>query len=174
MHYLAIRQDHLQADHVVGRHAVSEAVGAAGVLGDVAAERAGRLARRIGRVVKAAARNGLRQVEIDHPRLDRRPHVIGIYLQDAPHPGEAEHDPLVRDGTAGQAGARATRDDGQIVALRRFDDGHHVLGTAGEHYGIGSAAINRAVIGIRDQLVAPPEHIGRADNPLQLSNQRGC
>ena len=88
MHDLAVRQDYLQAEHVVGRHTISEAVGAAGVLGDVAAERAGRLARRIGRVVEAAARNGLRQVEVDQPWLDRRPHVIGIHLQDAPHPGE--------------------------------------------------------------------------------------
>src|SRR3712207_7896502 len=50
------RSEHdAQAGHVVRREAVLEAVRAAGVLGDVAADRADDLARRVGRVVEVGA-----------------------------------------------------------------------------------------------------------------------
>ena len=52
---LAVGQHHLELEHVVGREAVLEAVRAAGVLGDVAADRAHLLAGRVGRVVEAVA-----------------------------------------------------------------------------------------------------------------------
>ena len=47
--------------HVVHRQAVLQAMHAAGVLGDVAADRAGDLARRVGRVVQAVAARPLRR-----------------------------------------------------------------------------------------------------------------
>ena len=50
---LAVRRDDLRAGHVVGGEAVLEAVRAAGVLRDVAADRADLLAGRVGRVVVA-------------------------------------------------------------------------------------------------------------------------
>ena len=50
---LAVGQDERQPGHVVGREAVLEAVRAARVLGDVAADRADLLARGIGRVEEA-------------------------------------------------------------------------------------------------------------------------
>ena len=56
---LAVGQHDLEAEHVVDGEAVLEAVRAAGVLGDVAADRADLLARRIGRVVEAVRRDGL-------------------------------------------------------------------------------------------------------------------
>ena len=52
-HDLAVDQHHLDAEHVVGGEAVFQAMHAAGILGDVAADGAGDLARRIGRVVEA-------------------------------------------------------------------------------------------------------------------------
>ncbi len=52
---VAVGEDEGQAGHVVGREAVLEAVRAAGVLGDVAADRAHLLARRVGRVEEAVA-----------------------------------------------------------------------------------------------------------------------
>ena len=53
VHQLAVRQHRFDAEHVVHGEAVLQAVRAAGVLGDVAADRADDLARRIGRVVAA-------------------------------------------------------------------------------------------------------------------------
>ena len=57
--HLAIHQHHLQAEHVVGGHAVFQAMRAAGVHADVAGQRAGELAR------------GIRSVE-EVSRLDER------------------------------------------------------------------------------------------------------
>ena len=54
-----------------------EAVRAAGVLGDVAADRADLLARRIGRVVVAERRDLPRDLEVGHARLDRDALVRG-------------------------------------------------------------------------------------------------
>ena len=52
---LAVGQHDVDGEHVVDREAVLEAVRAARVLGDVAADRADLLARRVGRVVEAVA-----------------------------------------------------------------------------------------------------------------------
>jgi hypothetical protein len=52
---LAVDQHQFDAEHVVGGQAVFEAVHAAGILRDVAADRAGDLRGRIGRVVEALA-----------------------------------------------------------------------------------------------------------------------
>ena len=50
---LAGHQHHLEAEHVVGGQAVFQAVHAAGILRDVAADGAGDLRGRIGRVIEA-------------------------------------------------------------------------------------------------------------------------
>ena len=51
---LAGDQDDLDAEHVVRGHAVFQAMHAAGILRDIAADGAGDLRRRVGRVIKAA------------------------------------------------------------------------------------------------------------------------
>ena len=58
-HELAVGQHRFDAEHVVDGEAVLQAVRAARVLGDVAADRADDLARRIGRVVAAGRRDAL-------------------------------------------------------------------------------------------------------------------
>ena len=55
---------------MVDGEAVLQAVRAARVLGDVAADRADLLARRVGRVVEAVRRDRPRDVEVRHARLD--------------------------------------------------------------------------------------------------------
>jgi hypothetical protein len=60
------------AQHVVHRQAVFEAVHAAGILGDVAADGAGDLGGRVGRVVQAEGRGRFRNRQIAHARLDHR------------------------------------------------------------------------------------------------------
>ena len=57
MHHLAVRQDGFDAHHVMDGESVLQAVRAAGVLRDVAADRTDQLARRIGRVVIAVRRD---------------------------------------------------------------------------------------------------------------------
>ena len=52
---LAVHQHHLDAEHVVGGQAVFQAMHAAGILRDVAADRAGDLRGGIGGIVEAVA-----------------------------------------------------------------------------------------------------------------------
>ena len=110
----------LQAQHVVGRHAVGEAVRPAGVLGDVAADGAGALARRVGRVVEAVLGDRLAQVEVDHARLDQRRPVLDVDLEDALHARHRdEHAADRRDGAAAEPGTGAARHHRQVVLAAR-------------------------------------------------------
>ena len=72
---------------VVGGEAVLEAVGAAGVLGDVAADGADLLAGRVGRVVVArAARRRWSRARLITPGSTTARSVVGVDLEDPPHP----------------------------------------------------------------------------------------
>ena len=65
-HYPATGNQHcFQGEHVIGGDAVGKAVGAAGVLRDVAANRAGRLTGGIGSVVQSVRLYGVRQLGVD-------------------------------------------------------------------------------------------------------------
>ena len=97
---------------MVQRHAVAEAVGAAGIEGDVAADGADRLARRIGRVVEAERNRRRRDVEVDHAGLDHGDAIDRVDLEDAGQPVERDDDAVdVRHRPAGQAGAAAAGDE---------------------------------------------------------------
>ena len=67
---LAVGEHDGQPGDVVDREAVLEAVGAARVLGHVAADRADLLARGVGRVEEAVGGDGPRHVEVGDARLD--------------------------------------------------------------------------------------------------------
>ena len=82
---LAVREHDLEAEDVVRRDAVGEAVGPAGVLGDVAADRAGALAGGVGRVVEAVLGDRLAEVQVDDAGLDQRRPVLDVDLEDALH-----------------------------------------------------------------------------------------
>ena len=72
--------------------AVLQAVRAAGILGDVAANRADQLARRIGRVVVAVRRDAARDVEVDDARLDGDALVRDVDVEDAVQPRQHDQD----------------------------------------------------------------------------------
>ena len=97
---------------------------AAGVLGDVAADRAGDLRRRIGRVVQPVRRGRLGDREIAHARLHDGGARQRIDRQDALELRQRQDDALaVRHRAAGQAGAGAARDHGharRMAELRRM------------------------------------------------------
>ena len=93
-HELAVGEHDRQAGDVVDGEAVLEAVRAARVLGDVAADRADLLARRVRRVVETLRRHGLGHLEVGHARLDDDALRVEIDLEDAVHPRERDHDAL--------------------------------------------------------------------------------
>ena len=112
-HDRAVGEHDAHAEHVIGGHAVAEAVRATGVERDVAADRADRLARRIGRVVEAVRRRHRGDGEVDDAGLDDRDARGGIEPQDPVEPVERDDDAVLdRDGAAGQAGAAAARHEG--------------------------------------------------------------
>jgi len=104
-----------EAEDVVGRHAVFQAVGAAGVEGDVAADRADRLARWVGRVVQAVGRRGERDRGVDHAGLDDGEALGGIDAEDAVEAVERD-DETAGDGrgAARETGAAAAGDEGDV------------------------------------------------------------
>ena len=85
----AVGQDELDAEDVVDGDAVLERVRAAGVGGDVAADRAGALARRVGGVVEAVRLEVVGQPEVDDARLDDGVAVAIVDFEDPLHPRQA-------------------------------------------------------------------------------------
>ena len=80
-HFPAHQYD-LQAEHVVRRHAVLQAMHAAGILGDVAADGAGDLTGWIRCVVKAARGDRLRYREVGHAGLHDRRAIVVVDVED--------------------------------------------------------------------------------------------
>ena len=115
---LAVEGDEPDAEQVVGGDAVFEAMRAARVHRDVAADGAGELRGRVGRVEEAVGPDRFGDREIGDAGLDPRVAVGEVDLEDAVHLGQAEDDRvLLRDGAAGERGAGAARHD--VDARRR-------------------------------------------------------
>ena len=88
----AVLQRHPHAEDMVGGGAVGQAVGAAGVFGDVAAQAARLLAGGVGGVAHAELADVGVKVEVDYARLDGGSAVLGVHLEDAVHAGEGNLD----------------------------------------------------------------------------------
>ena len=92
---------------MVRRRAVLECMRAAGILGDVAADRAGLLARGIGGVEEAELRDRRRELGVHDPGLHDRDPVLGVDLEDPVHAGAFDEDrALRRVGAAREARSR--------------------------------------------------------------------
>ena len=89
---LAGAEHGLDAEHVVGGHAVFQAVGAAGVEGDVAADGADQRAGRVGRVMQPVRRGGQRYLRVHHARLDHGNPLGGVQPQNAGQAVERDDD----------------------------------------------------------------------------------
>jgi len=125
---LAVRGQDLEADDVVDRETVFQAVHAAGVLGDVAADGAGDLRRRVGRVIQAIRRGRLGDGEIAHAGLDSGGAIQGIDFKDAVELREREQHALgMRQRAAGKAGAGAARDHGDTVLMAQQENAPHLF-----------------------------------------------
>jgi hypothetical protein len=122
-------------------------VRSAGVLGDVAADGAGALARGVGRIEEAAVLDGERDVEVHNAGLDDCPLVLVIELEDAIHAREGDHNSaLAWDRTAGEAGAGAPAYERDAEFLRDAHDADDVLGRAREDDEIRAVLVDAAVV----------------------------
>src|ERR1043166_2348347 len=76
---------------MIGGGSIFEAMNAAGVLGNVAADRAGRLTRRIGNVIEIIRRDGARQMGIYQARLDARDAILSVDFENLAHARQFDH-----------------------------------------------------------------------------------
>jgi hypothetical protein len=164
---------HLQ--HVVQRQAVLEAVHAAGVLGHVAADGAGDLARRVGRVVQAQWRGGLADGQVAHPALHHGRAAGGVDLQDAVELGQAQgHPQCMRHGATRQAGAGAARHHRHLEPVAGLQHGAHlVLGLGQCHHQRALPVGREAVAFIRRGVFAVPQQGMRRQYALQCLHHLG-
>jgi hypothetical protein len=103
-------QHHCHAEQVVGGHAVFQAVRAAGIHADIAADRAGELRRRVGRVEEAVGGNLVGNAQIGDARLHARRAVLVIDLENARHLRDADDNRVfLGDRAAGKRCARPAR-----------------------------------------------------------------
>ena len=161
-HHVALRRDQLEPGDVVGGEAVLQAVRAAGVLRDVAADRADLLARRVGRVVVAVRRRRLAHLQVDDAGVEDRALVGRVDLADGAHLRQHDqHAVGVRQRAAGQPGARAAGDErhpGVVAGPHRRGD---LPGAAGEDHDRGRHLVVReAVALVRPQLGPVGQHRG--------------
>ena len=123
LEHLALDGGDTQAQDVVNRQPILEAMHAAGVLGNVAADAACDLAGRIGRVVQAVRARRLRDGEITHAGLHTSSARERIEREDAIQLAQHEQQPfLVRSRTARQARARAARHDWHARLVTQRED----------------------------------------------------
>ncbi len=87
----AIEQHQLDAQQIVGGYAIFQAVGAAGIHADIAADGAGQLRRRVGRIEETVGRDRVRDRQIGDAGLDDGGAVVEVDLQDAVHAGQRDH-----------------------------------------------------------------------------------
>jgi hypothetical protein len=107
---LAIERHHRQAEDIIGGDAIFQAMRAARIHADIAADRAGELGRRIGRVEKAVCKDRVGNRQIGDAGLNARITIGKIDLEDPVHLGQADDDSvLLRNGAAGERRAGAAR-----------------------------------------------------------------
>ena len=95
VHDRAVEQHHADAQNVVGGDAVFQAMGAAGVHRDIAADGAGELRRRVGGVEEAAVANGIADGEIGDAGFDAGGAVREVDFEDAGHLADADDDRIL-------------------------------------------------------------------------------
>src|SRR5438270_13145841 len=84
-----------QRHDMIRGHAVLQAVWTAGILGDVSADGARRLARWIRRVVQAVWSDRASQRAVHHTRLDDGETIVVVDRKDIPQPVQPDQDDAV-------------------------------------------------------------------------------
>ncbi len=85
LHNAPIREHDFQTGDVVDGHAHGQRVWSAGIFGNVAADRAGFLAGRIGRVIISVLCRGVAYFKVDHSGLDHGALVVDVNFKDLVH-----------------------------------------------------------------------------------------
>ena len=171
---LAVDGDQFQAEQVVGGDTVFQAMRAAGVHRDVAADHAGELAGGVGGIEEAMRGDGIGDADIGDAGLHHGAAVGVVDVEDAVHPHQADHHGVrQRQRAAGKRGAGAARDDPHAVGMAVAQDGGDLLGGLGQdnrerHLAVGGQAVGLVgpqADGLGDQCVRGHES-GEAGDDL--------
>ena len=152
-----------------------EAVRAARVLGEIPADRADLLARRVRGIEVPLAGDRAGHVEVRDARLDDHALALEVDLDDPVHPREGDDD-AVRDGqrAAREARSRPARDEGDAVAGAEPQHRLHLGGGAGEHDAGGlRAPAGQPVAVVRRELLRLGDHEPGAERLLELVHEAG-
>ena len=126
---LAGGKDDLATEHVRGGEAVLEAVCAAGVFGEIAADGADDLRGGVGRVEEAGAADELGDLRVGDAGFDGDESVFEVDGGDAVHAREADDDAAGRgQRAAAESGAGAACDEGDVVLRADADRGLDLRG----------------------------------------------
>ena len=151
---------HFQHQDIVHRQAVFQTVHATGIFRDIAANGAGDLRRRIGRVIHAmhGCRFGDRQVA--HPGLHGGHRVIRIDADDALEFGQAQqHAIRQRQCASGKTGARAARHHRHLLRMAQAHDALHLFDGLGQHHDHGQLPVHRQPVAFeRAQVLRIDQH----------------
>ena len=157
---LAGDQHHLDAEDVVGGHAVFQAMHAAGIFRDIAADRAGDLRRGVRRVIERLVLHRLADGEVGDARLDHGDAVGEIDLADAVELAHAEeHAVDQRQRPAGQRGPRPPRHHPDAVVVAIAQHAGHLVGGFGQHHNHRKLLVGGQPVGF----VGPHGGFGRYD-----------
>ena len=165
VHRLAVGQHDLGARHVVDGEAVLQAVRAARVLGDIAADGADLLPGRVGGVSLAVRGGFPGDRQVDNAGFDDHPGVVGVDGQDPAQPRQHdEHAAGDRDRATGQARARAAGHERYACRGAQPYRLDHVVPALREHHDRGAHAEGgEAVALVGPELGGLGEDLLRAD-----------
>src|SRR5215203_5253999 len=166
----AVRQHDLRAHDVICGKAVLQAVDAAGVLCQVAADGGDYLAGRVWGVVVALVGDLLAHPHVDDARFDHDALVRYVYLQDLAHPGEHDQNTgLDRQGSAREAGPRAPRDERNSLLVAELDYLLDVCAALREDDKVGDdAVVHKPVALVGAQLLVLVDHALRTHDAFHL------
>ena len=170
--YGAVGQHDLELQHVVERLAVHDGAGAAGVVADGPADVAPVGGRRVRRELEAVGRaEGAELVEHD-ARLDPRPTLLRVHLDELVHVSGEVHDDGMVHGLPGQTGATASGQHGHALRAGEGDGVDHVLDVHWEDDADGVHLVDGGVGGVDGAGHAVEAHL-TAQPPAQLRLKLG-
>ena len=151
-HHRAVGEHYLEREHVIRGDAVLETVWPAGVLGHVSADRAGALARGIGRVVQSVWPCRCAQLRVHDAGFDDGKTIGGIDAHDAIQSRQHEqHASGIGKRTTRQASACASRYKGHVVRGKQAHDRDQLFAIARKNDDVRNATMcGKAVHRIRD------------------------
>ena len=169
----AVRQDHFETQHMVGRDAIFQRVWATGVGSHIAADGTGRLAGRVRREEQAPRLYRVGDPGVDAAGFDQRAVIAMVHRKNPVHPRQRDHHSAGDcQHTTAQTRSRATGNDRDIVFRAELDDRDDLFGGLWQGDEIRKILFERiSVAFVNEQFLRFRHHAILADDGAELVNQ---